>query len=392
MLSIIIPTYNERENISILIESIFEVLSENTIDGEVIVVDDNSPDGTAKAAEALKDRYNVRVIVRKTERGLSSAAIRGMKDAHGEVLCVMDADLSHPPDTIPRMRKPITEGKAELVIGSRRVKGGGIKNWPLKRKLVSRAAALISRPLTKVKDPMSGFFMLKKEVIEGVELKPKGYKIGLEIIVKGRYDNVMEVPYIFKDRAHGESKLSGKVIMNYLSHALRLYFYRDSAFFQFLKFCMVGGLGIFVDLGVFSVFYWGYFLGVYGQNTGTLYSQTISFTAAVAFNFVLNKVWTFRDKEKKKTKVTKQFFLFFAVAASAWAIRTVIIYFLLNYQNVWKFYSMPVITWLISLLSIERFVLLVAIIIVMLWNFFGTKYLVFKGKKKVIKSQDSISK
>ncbi|UCF07274.1 MAG: polyprenol monophosphomannose synthase, partial [Thermoplasmata archaeon] len=198
MLSIIIPTYNEKENIPILMESIFDVLSQNKIEGEVIVVDDDSPDGTAEVAEDLKAEYNVQVIVRKNERGLSSAAIRGMRSAKGDVLCVMDADMSHPPEVIPRMLKPIMDGSAELVIGSRRVKGGGIENWPLKRKLVSKVASLISRPLTKVKDPMSGLFMLKKEVIEGVELKPKGYKIGLEIIVKGRYDNVLEVPYIFK--------------------------------------------------------------------------------------------------------------------------------------------------------------------------------------------------
>ena len=172
--------------------------------------------------------------------------------------------------------------------------------------------------------------MLRRSVIEGVELKPKGYKIGLEIIVKGKYEHLVEVPYVFKDRAYGESKLGGKVIKNYLSHALSLYFYKESSFYQFLKFGVVGGLGIFVDLGIFSLIYWGYFLGAFGRSTGTLYAQTLSFIAAVTFNFILNKVWTFQDKEKRKSKVTQQYATFFAVAVSAWVIRSAIIYFLLN--------------------------------------------------------------
>jgi dolichol-phosphate mannosyltransferase len=388
MLSIIVPTYNEKENISQLVERIFKVLPENKIEGEVVIVDDDSPDGTAKVAEGLKSRFNVQVIVRKKERGLASASIRGMEEAKGDILCVMDADLSHPPEVIPEMLRHIEKGEAELVVGSRHVKGGGIENWTFKRKVVSKCASLIARPVTKVKDPMSGFFMFRKDVIEGVDLKPKGYKIGLEIIVKGNYNHLIEVPYVFKNRAYGESKLGAKVIKNYLSHALRLYFYKESAFYQFLKFCVVGGLGIFVDLGVFSLLYWGYFIK-FGQSTGTLYGQTISFSAAVTFNFVLNKVWTFQDKERRRIKVTKQYLTFFAVSMSAWVIRTIIIYFLINYQSVWKFYGMPIATWLISLLSIERFALLIAIIIVMFWNFFGSKYLVFRREKAIVKRAET---
>jgi dolichol-phosphate mannosyltransferase len=385
MLSIVVPTYNEKENIPELVERIFTVLGENNIDGEVVIVDDNSPDGTAKVAQDLSKDYNVQVIVRKNERGLSSAAIRGMKDAKGEILCVIDADLSHPPEVIPDMLKEITEGRAELVIGSRRVAGGGIENWPMKRKVVSKCASLIARPLTKVKDPMSGFFMLKRSVIEGIELKPKGYKIGLEIIVKGKYEHLVEVPYVFKDRAKGESKLGGKVIKNYMSHVIGLYFCKDSSVYQFLKFCIVGGLGIIVDLGIFSLVYYSYFFNNYGQITGTLYAQTISFSAAVTFNFALNKVWTFKDKERRKSKVTRQFLTFFGVAIGAWLIRTIIIEVLLSNQDFWGSYNGPLVSFLLSLLSIERFVLLVAIIIVMVINFLGTKYLVFNRNKKVVK-------
>jgi dolichol-phosphate mannosyltransferase len=388
MLSIVVPTYNEKENIQELIKRIFKVLGENNIDAEVVIVDDNSPDGTSKVAEELSKDYNIRVIIRKDERGLSSAAIRGMNDAKGDILCVIDADLSHPPEVIPDMLKQITEGKAELVIGSRRVEGGGIENWPMKRKVVSRCASLIARPLSKVKDPMSGFFMLKRSVIEGVELKPKGYKIGLEIIVKGNYEHLVEVPYVFKDRAAGESKLGGKVIKNYLSHVIGLYFCKDSSVYQFLKFCIVGGLGIIVDLGIFSLVYYSYFFDNYGQITGTLYAQTISFSAAVTFNFVLNKIWTFQDKERRKSRVTKQYLTFFGVAIGAWIIRTLIIDILLSNQDYWASYNGPLVSLLLSLLSIERFVLLVAIIIVMVINFLGTKYLVFDRDKKVVKTAE----
>ncbi|UCE37386.1 MAG: glycosyltransferase family 2 protein [Thermoplasmata archaeon] len=389
MLSIIVPTYNEKENIPQLVKRIFKVLDENKIEGELVIVDDNSPDGTAKVAEDLKSSYNIQVIVRKNERGLSSAAIKGMESAKGDVLCVMDADLSHPPEVLPKMLKHIQNEEAELVIGSRHVPGGGIENWTMKRKIVSKCASLIARPVTKVKDPMSGFFMLKREVIEGVELKPKGYKIGLEIIVKGNYEHLVEEPYVFKNRAYGESKLGAKVVKNYLSHALSLYFHKDSSFYQFLKFCAVGGLGIFVDLGVFSLVYYSFFLNAYGQITGTLYSQTISFGAAVTFNYALNKVWTFQDKERRKSKVTKQYFMFVAVALGAWLIRTLIIDTMLTYQDAWSSYKGPLVNLFVSLLSIERFVLLIAIIIVMLVNFFGSKYLVFKREKRIVKPSEN---
>lgn len=384
MLSIIVPTYNEKENISELVEHIFKVFSENEIEGEVVVVDDDSPDGTANVAESLRSRYNVQVIVRKNERGLASAVIRGMEKAKGDILCVMDADLSHPPEVIPKMLTHLEKGDAELVVGSRHVKGGGIENWTMKQKVVSKFASLITRPLTKVKDPMSGFFMLRRDVVEGVELKPKGHRLGLEIIVKGNYKHLIEVPYVLKNRAHGESKLGAKAGKDHLSNAFRLYFYKESSVYQFLKFCVVGGLGVFVDLGVFSLVYWGYFLR-FGQSTGTIYAQTISFSVAVTFNFTLNKAWTFQDKERRKMKVTQLYIKFFAVNVSAWAIRTIIIYFILNYQSVWRFYGMPIATWLISVLSIERFALLTAIIIVVFWNFFGSKRFVFKRERKLIK-------
>lgn len=206
------------------------MLDDNDIEGEVVIVDDNSPDGTADLACKLKNKYNVQVILRKNQRDFASAVYTGIDKAKGDIFCVMDGDLSHPPEILPIMFNKIDGGEAELVVGSRHVKGGGIENWPASRKLVSKCASLIARPLTNVKDPMSGFFMLKKDVIDGVCLRTENYnKVCLEIIVKGNYNCVVEVPYIFRDREEGESKLDGKVIFNYLFHTLRLYFAKKGA-------------------------------------------------------------------------------------------------------------------------------------------------------------------
>jgi dolichol-phosphate mannosyltransferase len=220
--SIVIPTYNERENLQALVERIFVAC--NGMDIEVVVSDDNSPDGTADLAEELGKRFPVKVVRRLRDRGLSKAVLDGFRNASGDILGVMDADLSHPPEKIPEMVKALE--KADVVVGSRMLEGGGVEDWPLARKLISTGATLLARPLTGVSDPMSGFFFIRRRVIEGVVLNPMGYKILLEILVKGRYSNVAEVPFVFLDRQTGESKLNMKIQLQYLAHLLRLYVYK----------------------------------------------------------------------------------------------------------------------------------------------------------------------
>ena len=222
MISIIIPTYNEKENIKKLIFKINKILNKNY---EIIVVDDNSPDRTGEVVDKLR-KNNVRCIHRKGKLGLSSAVIEGFSKAKGNIIGVMDADLSHNVNIIPNLIKPIVDGKAELTIGSRYVKGGGVKNWPLTRKIISKGATLLSLLLTRIKDPMSGFFFLKKSIIKDINLNAKGYKILLEIIVKGNYKNVKEVPYTFKDRKLGKSKLNKKEYINYLRNLFNLMRYK----------------------------------------------------------------------------------------------------------------------------------------------------------------------
>ena len=159
----------------------------------------------------------------------------------GDAVVVMDADLSHPPEKISEMVERITKGGADMVIGSRYVEGGHVENWPFRRRLMSKSATLLARGLTKVKDPMSGFFAIKREVVEGVELNPIGYKIALEILVKGKVSKVEEVPITFADRKAGKSKLGASVTLKYIDHCISLYEHRKPWLAKYLKFAFVGG-------------------------------------------------------------------------------------------------------------------------------------------------------
>jgi dolichol-phosphate mannosyltransferase len=219
-LSVVIPTLDEADNIASLIKKVHKVC-----DAEIIVVDDNSKDGTSKIVKDLaKKDSKIRILVRRNKRGLSSAVLDGIKIASGNLICVMDADHSHPPELIPRMRKEMQN--ADFVLGSRYVKGGGIENWPFSRKIMSKFATLLAKPLVSVKDPMSGFFMFRKKIINGIKLQPKGFKIALEILVKGKHKAVKEIPFVFKDRQAGKSKLGVETNIHYIGHLVKLYSYK----------------------------------------------------------------------------------------------------------------------------------------------------------------------
>lgn len=225
--TLIIPTYNESGNIPLLVSKVFEIFNSNNLDGHVIVVDDDSPDLTWKVAEDLKEEYpKLRVLRRQDKRGLSSAVLDGFAMADTDIVGVIDADLSHPPEKIPELLAPIISGQAEFTLGSRYINNGGIENWPLKRQITSKIATLAVVGLTSVKDPMSGFFFLKKDLIKNIELSPQGFKIGLEILVRSKCKKVLEVPIVFRDREYGESKLSSNVIVDYLVHVSKLYTYK----------------------------------------------------------------------------------------------------------------------------------------------------------------------
>ena len=223
MISLVIPTYNEKDNIERLVPDIFDVFRKNSIDGELIIVDDNSPDGTAETVEKMSKKYNIKTVRREGKLGLSSAVLDGFIAAKGEIIGVMDADFSHSPDRIPDMIKLL--GSCDMVFGSRNVPGGSTENWSFFRKIVSLGATILAKPLTSLKDPMSGFFFLNRSILDDAELNPCGFKIGLEIAVKCEPD-IREVPIRFSNRLHGESKMNRREMWNYLKHLRGLYAYK----------------------------------------------------------------------------------------------------------------------------------------------------------------------
>jgi dolichol-phosphate mannosyltransferase len=223
--SIVIPTYNEAGGIAKLIETLDAVFRANNLDGEIVVVDDNSPDGTGAIVDALADRYPVRCLHRPGKMGLSSGVIDGWKFARPEsdALGAMDADFSHDAGIVPKMVAALASGEYGLAIGSRYVEGGGIENWPMKRKITSLVAIALAKPLTSVRDITSGFFLVRRSALDGVALDPIGFKIGLEVIAKAHYGRALEVGYVFTDRIAGTSKLNQKEIFNYLRQLGRIY-------------------------------------------------------------------------------------------------------------------------------------------------------------------------
>lgn len=227
-LSIIVPTYCEAENLAALTRAISAALRDQMYNYEIIVVDDDSPDDTVAVCAELSQQFPLKLHVRTSERGLSSAVVAGMNLAEGDLLICMDADLSHPAEAIPEIAAALENPLTDFVIGSRYVRGGSTEmGWGLFRWLNSKAATLLARPLTTASDPMAGFFGLRRETFRNArELDPIGYKIGLELIIKCECLNVVEIPIHFANRLHGESKLSFREQLNYLRHLARLYRFR----------------------------------------------------------------------------------------------------------------------------------------------------------------------
>ncbi len=227
-LSLVIPTYNESGNIINLCNRVIGLLSQAGIEFEIIVVDDNSPDGTAGIVEGLcAKEKTVKLINRINKRCLSTAVVAGWAKAEGDILGVIDGDLQHPPETLSHLIKKLRDEKADIAIGSRNVKGGGISRWSVWRRSISWAGTLTSYLLLpdiffKVKDPMSGYFVMRREVIDGISLNPMGYKILIEVFAKGRYKKVVEVPYIFQERQDKESKAGLRQYLISLVHFIKL--------------------------------------------------------------------------------------------------------------------------------------------------------------------------
>ncbi|MBI3619175.1 glycosyltransferase family 2 protein [Candidatus Peregrinibacteria bacterium] len=293
MLSLILPTYNEAENLPELIPTLEHVL--RGMPFEIIVVDDDSPDQTWKVVQTLaKDDAHVHVIRRIGRRGLSSAVIEGFLAAKGDVLAVMDADGQHDMSILPTLDHAVI-ANGGLAIGSRYIAGGSVGQWDERRHAMSRFATAFAIRLCKVtvKDPMSGFFAISRSTFEDVlpRLNPKGFKILLDLLMHvPRGTPVREVPFAFSSRRHGESKLSRRVQIEFLEYLYEACLGRFVPL-TFLKYCIVGALGVAINLGITLL------LSASAAFDGRVFGLSVplltGIEAAILFNFLLNNVWTF---------------------------------------------------------------------------------------------------
>jgi dolichol-phosphate mannosyltransferase len=226
-LALVIPTLREAENLPGLLNHVRSILDPVGIDYEIIVVDDDSRDGTEEIVSAInKEDPRVRLLVRKGERGLSGAILCGWRQTSASILGVMDADLQHPPELLSKLIAAILAG-SDLAIGSRYVAGGRLGNWNPVRKFLSAAAVWATWPIQRAglraKDPMTGYFLVRRECIDGIQFQPSGFKLLLEILVRGHLRSVVELPLEFGQRAQGVSKANFKVGWDYAKLLARLY-------------------------------------------------------------------------------------------------------------------------------------------------------------------------
>ncbi len=227
-LTIVIPTYNERDRLAELVGGLFGATEANGISLELVVVDDNSPDGTGQIADDLSRTRRMQVIHRAGKLGLGTAVVAGFGVATADVVGVMDADFSHPPALVPKMLAAFRATGADVLVASRYVPGGSTPNWPFSRRLLSRGACLLARPLSPIRDAASGFFLIHRAIAQRVSIKAGGFKICLELIVRGWPTKLVEIPYQFDDRELGESKMSTREAAGYLLQLRDLYLLRWS--------------------------------------------------------------------------------------------------------------------------------------------------------------------
>lgn len=329
--SIVIPTYNEKENVQRLLEKIYNEFREHKINGEVIVVDDGSPDGTGSLVENLKKKYKtLQIIHRKGKMGLSSAVLEGFAISKSNIIGGMDADLSHPTEKINEMYLTIKNNEVDLVIGSRYIKEGRIEGWGLYRKILSKLATLLARVFTSVKDPMTGYFFIKKECLNGINLNPRGFKILLEILIKAKYKNVKEIPITFINRTEGKSKAGMGEIIYYLENLIGYLPYKKKVIKEFFKFAFVGLVGTFINIVI--LYSLTEFLGIY-----YMFSEVFAFIIAATSNFFLNKIWTF--KERVKESILNKYLLFLSVSITALIVNLFFLYILTEFLGIYYIIS-----------------------------------------------------
>lgn len=350
--SIIVPTYNESQNIISMLKSIRENIPKGIL-AETIVVDDNSPDGTGRLVdeyiEGLK-RFaadTVNVIHRQATRGgLASAILKGIQNAKADVIVVMDSDFSHPPQVIPRMLDALRQYQCDLVVASRYVRGGSTHGWTLKRKMVSKCGAVIAKLGLRVgiKDPMSGFFAFKRNIVNGLAFDALGYKFLLELLVKADKNiTIREIPYTFENRKLGKSKLDAslyKTGTEYLRAVWKLYKSKrlrdeqteNRKSVRFLskaaRFFTVGASGFGVNYLVSILFASGL------SDFWYVHANAFGILASLSTNFLLNKIWTFEDRDFGWRRTLSQYGRFAVFSSLGAAVQLGLVYWLVDTHGV----------------------------------------------------------
>lgn len=362
--SIIIPTYNESENILRLISEIEKNLPTSDFT-EIVIVDDNSPDRTGKLVENYINQqksttekegspktknYRIKIVHRIGKNGLIPAIMDGVKQSSGLNVIIMDADFSHPPDVIPKMMQELKMNPNSIIIGSRYIEGGKVVGWPKKRRLLSMGASILARfglNVRRVKDPMSGLFALPRELIENISIDTKGYKILLEILVKNKEIPTKEIPYTFIDRQSGKSKMDRNVIMNYAEAIWQLYRHgpksgqvtinekvnkRSVLFLSKVgRYYTVGISGLIINYIV------SFLLANDVANSIRLLSNVWYLEASIigaaissTSNFFLNKYWTFEDKRFDVRSTARQYLSFIGMSAIGLIIQIALLYYMVE--------------------------------------------------------------
>jgi len=373
--SILIPTYNESQNIIQFLKSVQNNIPRH-IYSEIIVIDDNSPDGTGR----IVDDYirsngkisgcNIVIIHRKGKKGLSSAILEGIHQSKGNTILVMDSDFSHPPQIIPRIIETLKNSQHDIVVASRYLKGGGVHGWPFKRKLMSKVATKIAKNGLGIKnsDPMSGFFGFKRRIINGIKFDAIGYKMLLEILVKTKGVSIKEIPYTFANRQMGSSKLTASTIFDYVKAVWKLYRYGKAASIKekrtsvrFLskasRFYTIGASGVLVN------YFASLFFGGWATDLWYLHANVIGIIFSMTTNFVLNKIWTFEDKDFSLKTFVFQYSKFIAFSSFGALVQLGIVYSLVDQYNM-----------------IYPVALIMAILVAAFGNFILNKKFTFKEK------------
>ena len=351
-ITVIVPTYREVENIPLLVQRLQRLRDSAGLDLELSLMDDDSRDGSEELVASLALDW-VTLVSRTHDRGLSQAVLDGMSRTRRDIVVVMDADLSHPPESIPELLNALENG-ADVAVGSRFTNGGSTADdWGPFRWMNSRVATLLALPLTSISDPMSGFFALRRATLEGgLEFDPIGYKILLELIVKCHCRHVVEVPIHFDNRQLGHSKLSLHEQLKYFRHLRRLYTFRYGNWSHLAQFLIVGVSGLAVNLLVLTVLLR---LGIREKP-----AVAAAIGLSMVWNFALNRRFSF--SYARDQSIVRQFSGFIAACSVGAAVNYV------TTTNLWP------------RLPYKQVAAVIGVLAGTLFNFGASRFVVFRSK------------